>query len=267
MKSIVFKSILSCSVLLLCCWNGTLIDSKNKSKLPDVNFYGTIEDQTKTFNFQYLLIDKRYCDIPVYPYSSLKKLKKQIDENSKDTTNAKETIDPTQNKALLKLDEIKTIELLHPSHPVASIIEINKKEYIEIIVTAITGTKTNYLIESTRKITCKEIDKNSIDSKDPVLIDRELHMIHIKKLTIDGYKSVPESEEKKITKDTKEVLKESAEKKEVTSNTEKILNQIEENVKNLSQENPSTLEKIKHSIISLLKSLREQLQKMLHMLS
>lgn len=254
--------------LLFFCWNGTLVDSSSKSKLPDVNFYGIIEDHSRVFDAEYIIIDKRYEDIPVYPYQSLKKLKKRITEQStKDhSTNKKEEIDPTQNKALLKLDEIKSIELLHPDHPTSSTIEINQKNYIEIVITSINGSKNNYLIESSRKVTCKEIDKGPHEAKQKVFIDRELNMIHIKKLTIKGYKSAHDADAKTPIKNLSSNSNNECQKKEISNNTESLLDQIEENIKNLSQGSPSTFEKMKNNIILLLKSLREQLQKMLDML-
>lgn len=268
MKKSIMHSSISFALILFFCWNGTLVDSSSKSKLPDVNFYGTIEDHTRTFDAEYIIIDRRYEDIPVYPYQSLKKLKKRTTEqSSKDhETNKKDEIDPTQNKALLKLDEIKSIELQHPDHPTASTIEINQKTYAEIIVTSINGSKNNYLIESSRKVTCKEIDKGPHGTKQGVLIDRELNMIHIKKLTIRGYRSANDADEKKTIKGSSAVTNRDDQKKEISNNTEKLLDQIEENVKNLSQDNPSAFEKMKSNIITLLKSLREQLQKMMDVL-
>lgn len=268
MKDSIMRSSIPLALVLFFCWNGTLVDSNSKSKLPDVNFYGTIEDHTRTFDAEYIIIDRRYEDIPVYPYQSLKKLKKRITEEStkEHESNKKEDIDPTQNKALLKLDEIKSIELQHPDHPTSSTIEINQKNYVEIIVTSINGSKNNYLIESSRKVTCKEIDKGPHGTKQGVLIDRELNMIHIKKLTIKGYKSANDADEKKAIKGSSDNNNKENQKKEISNHTENLLDQIEENVKNLSQDNPSAFEKIKGNIISLLKSLREQLQKMLDML-
>lgn len=268
MKDCMMRLSISLTLLLFFCWNGTLVDSNGKSKLPDVNFYGTIEDHTRTFDAEYIIIDRRYEDIPVYPYQSIKKLKKRITaESTKEhESNKKDEIDPTQNKAFLKLDEIKSIELQHPEHPTSSTIEINQKTYIEIIVTSINGSKNNYLIESSRKVTCKEVDKGPHGAKQGVLIDRELNMIHIKKLIIKGYKSANDADEKKAIKAHCETPNIVEQKKEISSNTENLLDQIEENVKNLSQSNPSAFEKMKSNIISLLKSLRQQLQKMLDML-
>lgn len=272
MNHIFIRTTIPCALIFFCCWNGTLVDSGSKSKRPDVNFYGTIEDHTgKIFYAQDLLINGRYEGISVYP--TLKNIKKHAQEKStcdcdeaRTKTTKTEIVDPTQNKALLDLAEIKTIELKHPEHPTASTVNINNKDFIEIIVTSINGTQKHYLVESSRKITCKEIDKGPEENKKEVLVERELNMIHIKKLTIDGHKSAKDSDDNKNDYHASEKKSKPDEKKEVSQHTEKLLDQITENVKNLSQESPSTFEKMKSNIIGLLKSLREQLQKMLNML-
>ncbi len=266
MKHSIFNASIPLSFILFFCWNGTLVDSGTKSKLPDVNFYGTIEGHNGTFNYEYLLFNKKYEGISAYPYLSLKKLKKRSADQPAQDQGTNKQDDPTKNIAKLNLNEIKTIELQDPHHPTASTVTINQKDYVEITVTLINGTKNNYLIEAARNITCKEIAKGSGENRTDVLISRELSMTEIKKLTIKGYKSVKESEEKEVTKSTKEAVTESDQKKEVRSHTENLLDQIEENVKNLSQENSSTFEKMKSNIIALLKLLREQLQKMLNLL-
>ncbi len=257
-------SFLSCLLLMtLCCWNGTLVESTNSNKRPDVNFYGTIEDHYKTFNAEDILIGGKYEVIPVY--QGVNKKKQSIEDKDQ-----KQEIDPKQNKALIDMQEVKSIELKHPDHPSASQISINNRDYVEIIVTSINGTKKTYLIESSRKITCREIDKGPDGQQTAVHEERELNMIHLKKLTIKGYKSTKDVPEKKYyEKDAKQYesqVKKNDEKKEIAQNTGDLLNKIEENVKTLSQDNPSTFEKAKSSIVSMLKALREQLQKMLNML-
>lgn len=276
MRISTMRAIIPFVAVLFFCWNGTLVDSNNKTKRPDVNFYGTIEDHTgKTFYAEDILINGRYEGISVYP--ALSKIKKSVrsreettdkasyEQDAKDTK-TKEEVDPTQNKALLDLAEVKTIELKHPDHPTASTISINQKDFTEVIITSINGTKKNYLVETSRKITCKEIDKGPDGNKKEVLVERELNMIHIKKLKIDGYKSIKETDERKPDYRSSEKDSSTDQKKEVSKHAENILDQITENVKNLSQDNPSTFDKMKNNIISLLKSLREQLQKMLNML-
>lgn len=246
---------------LFCCWNGSIVDSEGKGKRPDVNFYGTIEDHHKTSRVEDILIGGKYEVIPVY--QAIKVQKKLSADDAKQSE-----IDPKQNKILLDLKEIRSIELKHQDHPTSSQIEVNNRDYVEIIVTSITGKTKNYLIESSRKVSCVEIDQGRDKT---VREERELNMIHIRKMIIKGYKSVKEEPEKtyhdkhfdeqdRLTKQT------SNEKKEVAKNTENILGAIEKNVANLSHESPSTIETMKETILSLLKSLREQLQKMLNML-
>lgn len=244
------------------CWNGTMMESTSTHKRPDVNFYGWIEDHYKTFVAEDILIGGKYEVIPVYQAVSKNKMKSDEDKE--------QAVDPKQNKALLDLKEVKSIELKHPDHPTASQIKINSRDYIEIIAVSINGTKKNYLIESSRKVTCREIDKGPEGKHEEVHEERELNMIHIKKLTIKGYKSTRDEEpQKHYQKNAKEYDKRVTKEdkaQELANNTGEILKKLEENVQNLSQENPSALEKIKASMLSMLKALREQLQKMLNML-
>lgn len=264
MKSqhIIKYSFLSMIVItVLSCFNGSMVDSTTDThKRPDVNFYGMIEDHHKTFAAEDILIGGKYEVIPVYQ-PVVKKIQQSSDEKTKH-------IDPKQNKALLDLKEIISIELKHLEHPTASQVSINNRDYVEIIVTSINNTKKNYLIESSRKVTCKEIDKGPQGSHKELLEERELNMIHLKKLIIDGYKSVREEPVKRSYdahgQTTTRVQSES--KQEVANNTGKIIDQIEKNVQQLSHESPSTLEAMKSSLLSMLKALREQLQKMLNML-
>lgn len=253
--------------ILFFCWNGTLVDTSEKSKLPDVNFYGTIEDNKEgSFNFEYILIDRKYENIPVYAYTNIKSLRKRLLQkiDAKDSNGDKKD-DPSQNIARLNLSEIKSIELLHPSQPTASIVEINGKDYIEIGVTLINGTKHNYIIETTRKITCKQIDKGT-DNKQNIFIDRDLTMMQVKKIAIKGYKSPNDSDEKRTTRGSSQNISQEEKKESISKHTEYLLDQIEENVKNLSADNATAMEKMKNTITILLKSLREQLQKMLDLL-
>ncbi len=85
-------------------------------------------------------------------------------------------------------------------------------------------------------------------------------MVHVKNLTIKGYKSTTDA--KKVSSSEKE----SKDSYEVKQSTEKILDQMEEKVNNLSKEDPSNYEKVKQNLLSLLRSLRDQLQKLLAMI-
>ena len=134
--------------IFFCCFNGSVVDtnSTTTSMAPDANFYGTLEDHYRTAQIESILIGGKYESIPVYQDV----LKSMTDKKEKI---AGETIDPKQNKILLNLKDIKSIALKHPENLTTSSILVNSKSYIQIIVTSISGTKREFLIESTRRIT------------------------------------------------------------------------------------------------------------------
>jgi hypothetical protein len=240
--------------VIFTCWNGSLVqNSTDKDKRPDINFYGELTDHSTTCKVEDILIGDKYEQVPFY--SPIKLEQKSADENKKTIE-----IDPKQNKILLDLQEISVIELKHPDRPIEHEININNKKYVEVEITTITGSKNNYIVESNREISCKKIDKGPEGDQKPVFEERKLNMIHVKKLLITGYKSNPDKT-KSASRDTTV-----SEKSEVSSKTEKILDQIEEKVNNLPKEDPSNYEKVKDSLISLLRSLRNQLQKLLDMI-
>ena len=253
---------------LFCCFNGsvTTTNSTEKSIEPDINFYGTLEDHTHTESVQSILIGARYESIPVYQDS--------LRGNSIDKNIAE--IDPKQNKTLINLQDIKSIALEHPNNPTASSIQVNNKSYIQIIVESLHGTKKKYLVEATRKITCKEIDKNV--EGNTTLQARDINFIHVKKLTIQGFKSNHAYQASQISPISKEFESGmtpkmqnnqqtlSQEKKDFKNNAAELLHAIEENVKNLPMDNESAFETMRATILTLLKSLRDQLQKFLDMI-
>ncbi|MFA5998775.1 MAG: hypothetical protein WC747_02020 [Candidatus Babeliales bacterium] len=238
------------------CWNGSTMDSNGKDKRPDTNFYGTIEDHSAKFDAEDILIGGKYEQIPVY--QTIKDYKKPTEKDA----GSKSEIDPKQNKTFLDLHEITSIELLDPEHPTSSEIEINNRKYIEIIVTSINGNKQNYLVETSREISCLKIDKGLSKDQNQILEERKLNIIHVRNLTIKGYKSAKDAKHIRRGEDDSQDIK----KADVASATEKTLDQMEEKVKNLKQEDPSSYEMFKSSMLSLLKSLRQQLQTMLNML-
>jgi hypothetical protein len=249
------KSILPLTILMVIfCWNGSTLDSNGKDKRPDVNFYGTLTDHISTNTVEDILIGGKYEQIAVY--QNIKTAKKPIEK----TKESGLEIDPKQNKIMLDLHEVSSIELAHPDRPIESEVEINNRKYIEISVTSITGTKQTYLIESSREISCRNIDKGPEKDQTPVLEERKLNMTHVKNLTIKGYKSAKDVKSKSVRQE------EQADKVDVSTETEKILDQMEEKVKNLPKQHPSQYESFKNSMLTLLRGLREQLQKMLNML-
>ena len=249
--------------IICCCFNGSVIDnsSPSVSTAPDTNFYGTLEDHYRTAQVESILIGGKYESIPVYQDV----LKSMTDKKEKI---AGETIDPKQNKILLNLKDIKSIALKHPENLTTSSISVSNKTYVQIIVTSVSGSKKEFLVESTRRITCKERDKGSEKHDATILQDRDLNFTHIKKLTINGYKS----DQKSNLKSDEESLGSPSEsislqqqKNKFKIDTAQILHSIEENIKNLPLDNPTAFETMRETVLLLLKSLRDQLQKFLDM--
>src|SRR3989339_273642 len=223
--------------ILLCCYNGSIVDSDsaNTSTDPDTNFNGTLEDHFRKAQVESILIGGKYESIPVY-----QDIAKSITDKKDKIVD--DIIDPKQNKILINLKDIKSIALKHPENLNASSISINNKKYVQIVVTSLSGTKKEFLIEGSRRITCKELDAGSEKQDSSTLQDRDLNFTHIKKLTIAGYKSdkkrnsvtdllpVSQKIESKLT---------SEEKNKFKTDTAQILNAIEENIKNLPINNPT----------------------------
>ncbi len=247
--------------VIFTCWNGSIVNvSKDKEKRPDINFYGELTDHNSTTKVEDILIAGKYEQIPFY--APIKLDQKSYDKNNDEYDENKKSaeIDPKQNKVLIDLQEVSMIELKYRNKPIEHEITVNNKKYVEIELTTITGSKNNYIVESNREISCKKIDRGPNDDQKPVLEERKLNMIHVKKLIISGYKSNTDNT-KSASRDTT-----TSEKSEISQTTEKILDQIEEKVNNLPKEDPSNYEKLKDSLISLLRSLRNQLQKLLDMI-
>lgn len=259
----------------LFCFNGSVItNTPDSSTDPDVNFYGVLEDHVHTAQVEYILIGGKYESIPVYQTVTAAQIKAKEEKNQE--------IDPKQNKILLNLQDIKSITLEHPNNPTASAIQINSKNYIQIVVQSIQGTQKKYLVESTRKINCKEVDK-SLEGTSKTFQSRDINFIHIKKLTISGYKSgtpykaptiTPISDSitntQKINASSSKSIDEKntilKEKEIFKNNAAEILQAIEENVKNMPIDNPTAFETMKSTVLTLLKTLRDQLQKFLDMI-
>lgn len=251
-----YNQLTLCAVaIIITCWNGSMVDTSNKGKRPDTNFYGTLQDHQSTSKVEDILIGKKYEQIPFY--SKIDSAKLALDKQQGSSVQ----IDPTKNKVLLDLHEISEINLKYPDRPIEHEIDINGRKYSEVKVTAITGSENEYLVESNREISCLKIDKGPNNDQPAIQEERKLNMIHVKNLTIKGYKSATDSKKTESSSD-----KESKDSYQVKQSTEKILDQIEEKVNNLPKEDPSNYEKVKHSLLSLLRSLRDQLQKLLGMI-
>lgn len=249
--------------LFLCCFNGSMVDtnSTNASTDPDANFYGTLEDHYRTAQIESLLIGGKYENIPVYQDVT----RSMIDK--KDKINDP-LVDPKQNKILINLKDIKTITLKHHGHTSESSISINNKTYVQIIVTFISDTKKEFLIEATRRITCKERDKGPEKEDATIFQERDLNFTHIKKLDIKGYKSAQKNSSQTIPGESNkpsDQMSLAQQKNKLRVDTAQILNSIEDNIKNLPTNNPTLLETMRETLLILLKSLRDQLQKFLDM--
>jgi hypothetical protein len=235
---------------VLTCWNGSVVESNSKDKRPDVNFYGTLLDHASKAPAQVenILIGGKYKNITFYADESVE---------SNKTADGK-IMDPKQNKTIMDLEEIEKIELAFPDKPIEHERTINSSKFSVIKVTSINGSSKNYLVESSRDLTCTVSDKGSDSKSTPIYQERKLNMIHVKSLIIKGKKSAQDVSVSRIAKD-----EHSSDKVELATSTEKILDEIEEKVNDLPKSDPSQYEKFKQSMISLLRSLREQLQKML----
>jgi len=242
------------TLITLCCFNGSVIDtdSTTTSTAAEINFYGQLEDHTHTSNVESILIGGRYESIPVY-----QKVLQPITD----------VIDPKQNKALINLQDVRSIALQHPENPTASSVKINNKMYINIVVEYINGTKKEFLVEATRKVTCQEIDKSAEVAEKPTLQHRDISFMHIKKLSIEKYKYTQKKEPATPITRSKSTTDSSfnTTKNKFKTDTAQILNAIEQNVKNLPIDNPTVVETMRETILILLKSLRDQLQKFLDM--
>lgn len=246
-------------IVFLFCFNGSLMDSGGASNTtnPDVNFYGQLEDHHRTAAVQNIRIGGKYKDIPVY----------QVPPK----TNGKYVeIDPKQNKILLDLKEIKKISLKHPESPSTAIIEVSGRKYIIITVLSQNNSQKDYVVETTKRVKCQEADKGPNNKQQATYEDRDLSFAHIRSLTVNGYKDSKHGtevnndidvSEKSITKTSTHAQKEGFKK-----NTADILNKIEQNVKNLPHDNPTLFQTMKGTILTLLKSLRDQLKKFLDMI-
>ncbi|MBP6869465.1 hypothetical protein KBC04_01065 [Candidatus Babeliales bacterium] len=255
-------------LVMISCYNGSVVNnSAEQAPTSDINFYGILEDHAHTCNVESILVGGKYESIPVYQQNTFVPL------NHKNNPTM-EQVDPKQNKILINLQDIKSISLEHPHNPTESSIQINNKIYIQIIVESLQGTKKHYLVESSRKITCKEIDKSADVQQAPTLHDRDLNFIHIKKLIIKGYKSnypYKAPEIGPISKTPEQPMPKAptmteSEKEKFKESTAELLNAIEENVKNMPLDNPTAFETMRSTVLTLLKSLRDQLQKFLDMI-
>ena len=243
------------SIVLLTCWNGSMVDSTSKDKRLDVNFYGTLNGES----VEDISISGKYKDIFVYkPIKTDTKsaMKESVDQSANSTAQ----LNPSIDKTALNLDDVAEIKLKHPDSPTEHEIKINNKKYVEINVKLINDSTHEYMIESEREISALTIDKGP-NNNQPIMSKRTVKMPALKTLIIKGKKAAQDMNQSRMQRENADT-----DKITIANNIEKDLDQIQQAVDNLPQHDSSQYEKFKSSIVSLLRSLRNHLQKMLNMI-
>ena len=243
------------TMVLLTCWNGSMVDSNSKDKRPDVNFYGTLNGES----VEDILIGGKYNEISVYKMIEPEK-KSMMKESVDQSKSSMAEKSPTSDQTKLNLDDVASIALKYPETPTAKEIEINNKKYVAINVTLINNSMHEYMVEAERNISALAIDKGP-NNNQPILSKRVVKMSALKNVIIKGKKAAEDMNQSRIREEEK-----NTDKITIANNIKKDLDQIEQEVDNLPKHDPTQYEKFKNTIISLLRSLRDQLQKMLHMI-
>ena len=221
---------------------GVLSNDEEKSPTAKINFYGSLLDHQKESDVDFIEIGGKTKKIPFYNTPEM------IEGKYPD-------MDPTKNIAYVDLDEVKSFGLKNPKKPMENEIKLAGRTYITIEVITQADKVREYLVEATRRVTCKEI---SLVNNKPLEEERELTFAHIRQMTIQGFTSGNRVESKPLTAHAQE-------KEAITKDTNTLLDAIESNVKNLPADNPTLLKQMKKSILEMLKSLRSTLQKFLDM--
>ena len=186
-----------------------------------VNFYGKlIDSQGQEIKVDNISISGIYKQIQFY-----------IKPESPD-------VNPDVNITKIDLSETKKILRKSPD-----LVKFKNRDYVEITIISNDAqeTKNNYIIESSKKIWCDQM--NPAGS-----IEKEVKFQGIKELIIDGYKSRETEENKKLEsskKDEMELLK---------TTTTRLIDDIEESSKKI--EEPT----IKKQILSHLNDLKETIK-------
>lgn len=217
-------------------------DEEKSDKSGKINFYGTLLDHQKESDVDFIEIGGKTKKISFY--------------NAPEMVEGKyPDMDPTKNIAYVDLDEVKSFALKNQKKPMDNEVKLAGRTYLTIEVITQADKTRDYLVESTRRVTCKEI---SLVNQKALEEERELTFAHIKKMTIKGFTSGNRVESKPLTAHAQE-------KEAITKDTNTLLDAIEDNVKNLPADNPTLLKQMKKSILEMLKSLRSTLQKFLDM--
>ena len=159
-------SLSALSILLLCHWGSN--NESNDSivgggKKPDVNFYGTVIDNTgTTVQANSITISGMYRQIPVYL-------------EPKDLT--QKEYNPSDNIARIDLAEISKISIENPE----KLYTFLNRSYIEIHILSNDGVTTNkYMIETSKKIFFDEVNESGP-------IEREVSLTALQEVNIKGY--------------------------------------------------------------------------------
>jgi hypothetical protein len=153
-------------ILLLCNWGNN--DEKTDAlvgggKKPEVNFYGTVIDNTgTTVNANDITISGMYRQIPVYL-------------EPKDLT--QKDYNPADNIARLDLAEISKISIENPE----KLYTFLNRTYIEIHVLSNDNKTTNkYIIETSKKVLFDEVNESGP-------IEREVALTALQEVNVKGY--------------------------------------------------------------------------------
>lgn len=162
-QKIISLMVCVCALVLLTQFSSQ--QSTQGREKPKLNIYGSIKDQNENnYDVQYITISGLYEQIPFYAVPK------------------KMTIRPDTNITYLDLNEIDSIKVITENDN-PKIKKFNGREYIEIEITLRDPqhTKTNYVIEKSRKIFSDAISNVG-------QIDKEMSFEALDTLTIKGIK-------------------------------------------------------------------------------
>lgn len=167
MKAFVRPLLVANTVLLLINWSGQDTSMQGTPK-PAINFYGNIQDNTKTepFPAQNITIAGQYRQIPVHPLPQ------------SDVKNP--SYDPNINTVRLDFSEIRRISVPNPHTKYT----FKNREYIMIEVESNDDqmTKNIYILELTKKLYCDQINPAGP-------IERELSFEAVETITFEGHRT------------------------------------------------------------------------------
>ncbi len=167
MKAFIRPLLVANTALLLINW-GNQDNSMQGTPKPAINFYGTVQDNTKTepFAAQNITIAGQYRQIPVHPLPQT------------DVKNPH--YDPNINTVRLDFSEISKITVPNPH----SKYTFKNREYIAIRVESNDNqmTTNDYIIELNKKVYCDQTN-----AAGP--IERELSFEAIETITFNGHRT------------------------------------------------------------------------------